>query len=72
MIKSCEHCHEPFKPIMVNHLVTSHFKDYCKVYIGKIGDKKSLMVETSVGGSPTIQISDAEYCPKCGKELNND
>lgn len=68
--EKCTACQE-FKPIMENHLITSHVKDYCKVYIGKIGDKKALMIETNVGGSPTIQVSDATRCPMCGRKLND-
>lgn len=70
----CPHCHYPFKPIMVNHLITPHVKDYCKVFIGRFGKSKELhlMSETKVGLAPTIQVSDAKYCPSCGRKLNND
>lgn len=71
MINQCTACHEPYAVIMENHLVTSRKKDYVKVYIEKIGSSKSLMVETCINDNPTIQMSDAPYCPCCGGKLND-
>lgn len=69
---NCPHCHPPFKPIMENHLITSHVKDYCKVYLGRLGNsgKLQLISETKVGLAPTIQAFNAGYCPACGRRLN--
>lgn len=41
MTYQCPYCHEPFRQIMVNHLVTSHVKDFCKVHLGVLGGFKN-------------------------------